>query len=125
MPHWMAGLANARARNPEFFRFDGRNIAAVHLDGTLVGKEGLFPGLTTRPARPGDTILLFGTGPVGRRTPFRQTALSPAPLTGTVKRTIGGRDARVGFAGQVGSGLCQVNAEIAVATGRRGGDSYD
>lgn len=62
MPHWMAGLANARARNPEFFRFDGRNIAAVHLDGTLVGKEGLFPGLTTRPARPGDTILLFGTG---------------------------------------------------------------
>jgi uncharacterized protein (TIGR03437 family) len=26
--------------------------------------------------------------------------------------TIGGKEAQVGFAGQVGSGLCQVNAEV-------------
>ncbi len=42
-------VANVLPRNPEFFRFDGRYIAAVHQDGTLVGKVDLFPGLTMRP----------------------------------------------------------------------------
>ena len=35
-----------------------------------------------------------------------------APVTGAVSLTIGGRPANVSFAGQVGAGLCQVNAEI-------------
>jgi len=105
---------NSLARNPEFFRFDGRNIAAVHLDGTLVGKAGLFPGVTTRPVRPGDTISLYGTG-CGATSPAIQASrivTTPGTVTGTVSMTIGGKTAKVTFAGQTGSGLCQVNAEI-------------
>jgi uncharacterized protein (TIGR03437 family) len=107
-------VANTRARNPEFFRFDGRNIAAVHLDGTLVGKIDLFPGLTTRPAKPGDIIQLFGSGCGATEPPIaaNRVVTAPAPVTGTVSLTIGGKAANVTFAGQVGSGLCQVNAEV-------------
>jgi uncharacterized protein (TIGR03437 family) len=107
-------VANSRGRNPEFFRFDGRNIAAVHLDGTLVGKVGLFPGVTTRPARPGDTIQLFGTG-CGATTPSisaGRLVTVAAGVTEAVSLIIGGKPANVTFAGQVGSGLCQVNAEV-------------
>jgi uncharacterized protein (TIGR03437 family) len=107
-------VASTRARNPEFFRIDGRNIAAVHLDGTLVGREGLFAGLTTRPVRPGDTVQLFGTGCGATNPPIQASRLvqAAAPVTGTVKLTIGGKEAKVDFAGQIGSGLCQVNAEV-------------
>jgi uncharacterized protein (TIGR03437 family) len=106
--------ANSLPRNPEFFRFDGRNIAAVHLDGTLVGKVDLFPGVTTRPVRPGDTISLYGTG-CGATNPVIQASrvvATPGVVTGTVSLTIGGKNAKVTFAGQTGSGLCQVNAEL-------------
>lgn len=107
-------VANTLGRNPEFFRFDGRNIAAVHLDGTLVGRVGLFPGLTTRPAKPGDVIQLYGTG-CGATDPLTaagRIVAAPAPVTGPVSLTIGGKPATVGFAGQMGSGLCQINAEV-------------
>ena len=36
--------------------------AAVHLDGQFVGEPSLFGNIPARPARPGNTVLLFGTG---------------------------------------------------------------
>ena len=60
---WVA--VQRKTVSPAFLPFEaeGRNYAAaVHADGTYLGKTGLIPGLTTRPAKPGDAILLFGTG---------------------------------------------------------------
>ena len=37
-------------------------LAAVHLDGTLVGPADLIPGVTLREANAGDVVSLFGTG---------------------------------------------------------------
>lgn len=107
-------ISNTLPRNPEFFRIDGRNIAAVHLDGTLVGRVDLFPGVVTRPARAGDTVQLFGTG-CGATNPAlpSDTIISTAaPVSETPSLTIGGVPAVVSFAGLVGNGLCQVNAVI-------------
>ena len=48
-------------------------LRAVHLDGAFVGPADLFgPGVNIRPAKPGDIILLFGTG-------FGQTS-PPVPV---------------------------------------------
>ena len=48
------------------FNFD-KYIAATHTDYAYCGPASLYPGLTT-PAKPGETILLFGTG-FGLTTP--------------------------------------------------------
>lgn len=107
-------VVNSRARNPEFFRFDGHYIAAVHLDGTLVGKVDLFPGLTMRPVKTGDNIQLYGTGcgATNPAMPADRIVSGGAPVTGTVKLTIGGKPATTSFVGLSGSGLCQINAVI-------------
>ncbi len=107
-------VANTLPRNPEFFRFDGRYIAAVHQDGTLVGRVDLFPGLTMRPVKTGDQISLYGTGcgATNPPTPANRIVSGAAPVTGTVKLTIGGKPATTSFVGLSGSGLCQVNAQV-------------
>ncbi len=55
---------NLQAFSPAFFSFDGKYLAATHAHNTAIGKTGLFasaPNLTT-PAKPGETIVLYGTG---------------------------------------------------------------
>ena len=70
-----------QALSPTFFPFGPLDrvpqaLAAVHVDGALVGPADLFgPGANIRPARPGDPISLFGSG-------FGQT--SPAVPVGTL-----------------------------------------
>jgi len=56
---------------PAFFTIGGGYVAAQHADYTYVGKPGLIAGVTTQPAKPGETILLYGTGfgPQARRFP--------------------------------------------------------
>ena len=52
-----------RRFRPAFFTIDnGVYVAALHADYTLVGSSSLLPGVTTRPAQPGETMLLYGTG---------------------------------------------------------------
>lgn len=109
-------VVNSLARNPEFFRFDGRYLAAVHTDGTLVGPLNLFQGLTTRPAKPGDVIQLFGTG-CGETNPVLDSATviittTTAPVSEASTLTIGGQRAQTTFVGLAGNGLCQVNAVV-------------
>jgi hypothetical protein len=54
--------AQAQPLSPSFFVFNGGPyIAAVHLNGTLIGPTSLFPGSTT-PAKAGKTILLYANG---------------------------------------------------------------
>ena len=84
----------------------------MHADGVLAGKPDLLAGAAFRAVGAGDALLFFGTG-------FGPTAPPPTPtdrlvpgavaLGSSVVVRIGGRYARVLFAGLVGSGLYQVN----------------
>lgn len=106
--------AERRAISPGFFTFDSKNVAAVHVDGSLVGPVGLVPGANTSPAKPGEIVLLFGTG-FGPTDPILNTARvvsQPAILASPVSLRIGGAAAEVAFAGVTASGLCQFNAKI-------------
>jgi uncharacterized protein (TIGR03437 family) len=73
--------------SPAFFAWPGNQAVATHLDFTYAAKAGTFPGVTTVPAKPGETIILWGTGfgpttpaaPVGNVVPA-----SPAYNTSTL-----------------------------------------
>ena len=54
--------------SPAFFVWPGNQAVATHLDFSFAAKAGTFAGVTTIPAKPGETIILFGTG-LGPTTP--------------------------------------------------------
>jgi uncharacterized protein (TIGR03437 family) len=102
---------------PAFFMFDPENrkyVAAVHADGTYVGKAGLFSGSATRPAHAGNVILLFGTGfgATDPECPAGEMVKQPAKLRSAVTVRIGNVPAEVAFAGLVSSGLFQFNVTV-------------
>jgi uncharacterized protein (TIGR03437 family) len=89
---------------PAFFWMAGGPYAAAqHADYTYVGKPGLIAGVTTQPARPGETILLYGTGFGPANPPFSSAQLvtTPAALANSVQVTIGGLPAPVAYAGRL------------------------
>ena len=97
---------------PGFFAFDGVHAAAAHSDGTYIGPADLYPGLTT-PAKPGETVILFGNG-FGQTNPTitpgsisPSGTLSPLPVI-----RIGGIQAQVQFAGIVAPGEYQFNVVV-------------
>ena len=118
---------------PSFFTFGppasepGKYLAAEHLSGALLGKVDLFPGTSstfTTPAKPGETIQLFGTG-------FGLTSPPIAPgivtdklynLTPTPTATVGTMNAAVAFAGLIPS-LSQVyQFDITIPSNAPNGD---
>lgn len=113
--------ASLQAFAPAFFTYGGRSIAAQHSrDSSFqpAADPAVVPG--ARPARPGDVLVLYGTG-FGPTTPaFRAGEVPdrPAPLTNPVSITIGGvalRSEDVLYAGVVPgsiSGLYQLNVRI-------------
>jgi uncharacterized protein (TIGR03437 family) len=111
----ISALKNAVA--PAMFAFSprsGRFAAAVHTDGALVAPVDLFPGANARSARPGDIILLFGTG-FGSTNPLWNASTivaSALPLGRPVTVRLGGMPAEVLFAGLTGSGLYQFNVRV-------------
>jgi uncharacterized protein (TIGR03437 family) len=48
--------------SPAFFQWGGKYAVASRPDASWVGMADLFPGLPTTPARPGDVLILRGTG---------------------------------------------------------------
>jgi uncharacterized protein (TIGR03437 family) len=88
-------------------------VAAVFPDGTYAGTVNAITGYPTVPAKPGDTIILFGTGfgPTTPPSPIGQM-LNPAPLANPVTVKIGGITASTQFAGIVGPGLYQFNVVV-------------
>jgi len=91
--------------------------AAVHLDGTLVVPVGFYAGLTTRPATPGETLEIYGTGfgPTNPAVPAGQLVLPPySPLTDPTQLQIriGGVLATVSFAGITAVGEYQFNVMV-------------
>ena len=89
-------------------------LAAVHTDRTYAGKTGLFEGVVTRPPRPGDVVLLYGTGfgPTDPACPTGELVAAPARLKSPVAIRIGGVDATVVWAGLSMAGLYQFNVRI-------------
>jgi uncharacterized protein (TIGR03437 family) len=77
---------------PAFFLLAGKYAVATTQDFSLVVQSGTFQGLTTAPARPGDVIILWGTGfgptspsaPVGIELPSDKTYSTANPVTVTV-----------------------------------------
>lgn len=109
--------AVAQAFQPAFFQW-GSYAVATRADYSLAVKNGTFPGATTVPAKPGDTIILWGTG-FGPTTP--STPVGVVVPSGTtyntanqVTVTVGGATATVwGAALAPGSaGLYQVAITI-------------
>jgi uncharacterized protein (TIGR03437 family) len=109
--------AQMQAFAPALFNFDPENrkyAASQHADFSLVAKPGLFAGVSTRGARPGEVILLYGTGfgPTQPAVPAGQVVSTPASLANTVTVRIGGAVAEVSFAGLTGAGLYQLNVKV-------------
>jgi len=99
---------------PAFLTFGGTYAAALHADYSLVGAPNLLPGAVTTPAKPGETILLYGVG-FGATTPPQpsgQLVTAAAPLANVVQIAIGGQAAPVAFSGLVESGLYQFNVTV-------------
>jgi uncharacterized protein (TIGR03437 family) len=113
--------AQAQALSPSFFVFNGGPyVAATHAIGTLLGPPTLYPGSTT-PAKPGETITLYGNGFGSTSTPIvsgsvlQSGILSPQPVI-----TIGASTATVQFAGLISPGLFQFN--VVISTNAPDGD---
>jgi uncharacterized protein (TIGR03437 family) len=116
-----AGPGKLAGLSPAFFLFSsvegGKYLAAVHLDGVYLGKPDLFQGaVATRPAKPNGTVILFGTG-FGLTEPAvspSETFSGAAPLVSSNPLTIkiGGKVAKVQYAGLVSPGLYQFNVEV-------------
>jgi protocatechuate 3,4-dioxygenase beta subunit len=99
---------------PGFFQFPSEYVAAVRSDGALIGPANLIAGATTVPARPGDAVLLYGTG-FGPATPVTvpgQVLTAPAPTATPVRIRIHNADVPVAFAGLTSAGLYQINITI-------------
>jgi uncharacterized protein (TIGR03437 family) len=103
---------------PGLFTATSSYLAVQHADGSYVGG---YPGAT--PAKPGETIVLWGTGfgPANPTVPSGQLFTGANPLANTVNVTIGGQSATVDFAGVVGAGLVQIN--VRVPSGMSDGDA--
>jgi uncharacterized protein (TIGR03437 family) len=111
------------ARNePGLFMFaagGGKYPAAqvARPDGGLdyLGPPGLLGATVfTRPARPGETIVLWATGlgPTSPPVPVGRVFAGAAGLVDPYSATVGGLDAHVDFAGTTGAGLDQLNVVL-------------
>jgi uncharacterized protein (TIGR03437 family) len=83
--------ATSQAEQPAFFQWGAYAVATTQSYVPAV-KAGTFSGVTTTPAKPGDVIILWGTGfgptipvaPVGVEVPAGTTFNTANPVTVTV-----------------------------------------
>ena len=74
-----AATVTLQTASPAFFPWGGKYAAATQLDYSYVGPPGLFgSAVTTTPAKPGDTLILWGTGfgPTNPAVPAGQNTLA-------------------------------------------------
>jgi uncharacterized protein (TIGR03437 family) len=102
--------ANATVFGPAFFPWPGGYAVATHLDFSYAAKNGTLPGQATIPAKPGEAIILWGTGfgpaspsaPVGSLVPAGSILSAANPVTvtvGSVAATVYGVALTPGLAG--------------------------
>jgi uncharacterized protein (TIGR03118 family) len=93
-----------QALAPAFFTLsDGKHVAATHADGSMVGPAGT-KGVT--PAKPGETISLYGSGfgATNPAIPDGRLLTKALPLVTPPTITIGGTGVQPWFAGLSGPG---------------------
>jgi uncharacterized protein (TIGR03437 family) len=110
---------NVAAQTPQFL-FDVQNpngqneiVAVEAASGAKVGPAGLIQGVTFTPAQGGDTLTAYGVG-WGATTPAAvvgSLAAAAANITGDFTLTVGGKPAKVLYAGLTPTyaGLYQIN----------------
>jgi uncharacterized protein (TIGR03437 family) len=102
--------ATVSTYGPAFFLWPNNQAVATRQDFTLAVANGTFPGTTTRPAKPGDTIILWGTGfgptnpaaPAGQEVPSSatySTTTLPTVVINNIPATVYGAALAPGFAG--------------------------
>ncbi len=108
------------AVSPAFLPFtdaDGKKyVAALHADFSVMAKTGMFAGLNTTPAKPGEVVLLYAVG-LGPTTPPIAAGNIPtvnATITNPFTLRIGDVPATVAYAGvsQGSAGLYQFNVTV-------------
>jgi uncharacterized protein (TIGR03437 family) len=105
---------------PAFFQFRAGNsayVAGTHADNSLLAGSALVQqGLVGTPAKPGETIVLYGTGFGATQPATSAAALVPAPVplanAQDLRMRIGGMDCQILFAGLVAPGLYQFNVVV-------------
>src|ERR1039458_7304444 len=112
------GTAQLQAVSPALFLWSGKYAVATHPDFSPAAAAGLFPGVTTVPAKPGETIVLWGTG-FGATTPAVAPGIVPPanplanvanPITATIGNMAG---TVVGAAISPGNpGLYQIEVQV-------------
>ena len=109
---------NVSAYGPAFFNWPGNQVIAARQDFSLAVKNGTFAGTTTTPAKPGEVIILWGTGfgptapaaPTGAQVPGDQiyaTMMLPTVTINNVSAKVYGAALAPGSAG-----LYQVAIEV-------------
>jgi len=104
-----AFTAVSQTAQPAFFQW-GNYAVATRQDYSLAVQNGTFSGLTTAPAKPGDVLILWGTGfgpttpgnPVGVQIPSSTTYYTSNFVTttvGGVPATVYGSALAPGYAG--------------------------
>lgn len=88
------GVFNAPSSlyGPAFFLWPGSQAVATRQDYSYAAMSGTFAGLTTIPAKPGDVLILWGTGfgptnpavPIGIPVPGDQTYSAATPPSVTI-----------------------------------------
>lgn len=102
--------ATVNTYGPAFFAWPGSQAVATRQDFSLAAKNGTFAGTPTVPAKPGDVIILWGTGfgptnPLpgqGEETPSTgsfPTATLPTVKVNNISATVYGAALAPGFAG--------------------------
>jgi uncharacterized protein (TIGR03437 family) len=116
----VVGTGNMAGVSPALFTYalQGRFYADALFatDYAYVAAAGALPGVTSRPAKAGDNILLFATGLGQTNPPYPAgqalTAAYPVPDLSEVSLVIGGHPALVQFAGMTYAGLFQINIQV-------------
>jgi uncharacterized protein (TIGR03437 family) len=117
MPLTKSALAPALLA-PGVFIVDGKQYVVAQFTDltTYVGRTGLVAGLTFRPAKPGDTVVIYaiGCGPVTPATPAGTIAAGLTALQNTPTFRFGNATATVPYAGLVAGlvGLYQFNVVV-------------
>ena len=118
-----AETVTVKSFGPAFFGWPKNQVVATREDFTLAAAAGTFAGTTTVPAKPGDTIILWGTGfgstipaaPSGLETPSSvtyNTSTLPTIDIDKVPAKVFGAALAPGFAG-----LYQVAIEVPSSLG--------
>jgi uncharacterized protein (TIGR03437 family) len=115
-----SALALEQTAAPAFFQFRAPTtvyVAGTHADGSyLAGTALVQQGIAGTPAKPGETIVVYGTGFGATQPAISATALvsTPLPLADlqNLRIRIGGADAAIAYAGLISPGLYQFNVLV-------------